>query len=306
MPREAPFYLAGATLGFAAVCLWVLGGGGWSAALLLAAAAAALGQGGWLAWRRVGRVRIGISDAQLHPIPVLDAPKGTWSLIAGMQVEVRNRHAHPLGVRMSALLYRRGRWGWDRKVGDAPPVALLPPSVVAGRGSKTFLAKSTLRLPDDIPALDRAHFVKLLIETTGVGTTVRRVFLARRFELRPAATTTAARNADDGAPLLPYLERADGPGNGRFDSEGATRGRRRGVSGARPLWERLGRLAAGLGFRRTGRRRRAAAPVVRIEELRHSDDSLEGLAEELQLELEELDLEPFDRRADRGGESGPG
>lgn len=286
MPREAPFYLAAATLGFAAVCLWVLGGEGWLAAVLAAAAAGSLGWGGRLAWRRIGRLRIEIEDAQIHPIPVLDAPKGTWSLIAGMQVEVRNRHAQPLGLRMSALLYRRGPWGWDRKVGDATPVSLLAPSVVPGRGSKTFLAKSTLRLPDDVAELTREHFVKLLIEISDLGTCVRRVFLARRFELRPAAAVT--RDAEDGTPLLPHLEHAVPRTDDRFDA--------RARSESRGRLSRLGAwLGARLGAAGGARGRRSGGPVVRIEELRHSDDSLEGLAEELQLELEELGLEPFER-----------
>ena len=141
------------------------------------------------------------------------------------------------------------------------------PSVVPGRSVKSFFVRNYTRIPAEVDVLTPNHFAKLLVETSAYGKSVHRVFLAERFELprespRPAASAEAAA---EGAPLLPFSE----------DLEVDRRARERSST------ERLGHL-----FKRL-RPREPRAQDVKIHRLRKSEDSLEGLIDEIEAELDD-------------------
>lgn len=262
---EGLWYLAGGALAFAGLAALVLAGPSWLAVALLVGGVAALAVGAWLRRRRSRSVQVEIEGDHLHPIPVLDQPKGTYDLIAGLTVRVDNRQDQPVGVRIDTLLYRRTPWKWDRPVSDAGPVALLAPSVVPGRSAKSFFVKNYTRIPAGITELTPRHFVKLVIGTSDSGKSVHRVFLRERFELPKESPRPARRRAAaEGAPLLPFSERLEPEAREPVK---------------RSLGERLRGALSQVGIGRPRRRE------VRIHRLGNGDDSLDGLIEELDAEL---------------------
>lgn len=275
---EGPWYLAAGIVAFSGIVALALTGPSWPASAMLAAGLGAGLVGVWLHRRRAGAVRMRVEDDHLHPIPVLDAPKGTYDLIAGMEVRVENRRDEPVGVSIDTVLYRRTQWSWDRPVSDAPAVPLLVPSVVPGRSDKSFFVKNYTRIPEAVEALTTRHFVKLVVTTSDAGKSVHRVFLRERYELPKESPAPAPRPAmaADRAPLLPFSERA----------EPAAPSPRK-----PPLVERLAAALRRLGI--GGDRR------VEIHRLKNGDDSLEGLVDELKAELG--DDPPSNGRARGGG-----
>ncbi len=275
---EGPWYLVGGVVGFAGLAVLVLGGQPWLGAALLSGGAAAVITGVWLRSRRTGSVRVEIEDDHLHPIPVLDQPKGTYDLIAGLTVRVDNRQDEPVGVRIDTLLYRRLPWKWDRPVSATRPVALLAPSVIPARSAKSFFVKNYTRIPAEVAELTPSHFVKLVVEASDSGKSVHRVFLRQRFEL-PKESARPVRLppvATDGAPLLPFSERLEPQ---------AAPPRRRSLA---ERW-RGGLAALGIG------RPPGASDIHRLGD--GDDRSLEGLIDEIKSELGD------DRPPARGGES---
>ncbi len=267
--REARFYLVGGAVAFVGFAALVLLGPSWPAAALLAGGLSVAGVGAWLARRRAQTVRIRIEDPHLHPIPVLDAPKGTYDLVAGMAVEIDNRRDEPIGARIDTLLYRRTALQWDQPLSEAEPVELLAPSVIPARSAKSFLVRNTTRIPAAVDVLTPSHFVKLLVETSDYGKSVDRVFLAERYELpkEPPKPAPSAAAMGDRAPLLPFSE--------RLDAAPPRAPQRSAVA-------RLGDLV-----RRLRPRGGAADGEVKIHRLRKSDDTLEGLIDEIEAELED-------------------
>lgn len=267
--KEGRFYLIGSAIAFVGLGALVLLGPSPTAIVLLVLGLATVATGGWLRNRRSQRVHVEVEDEHLHPIPVLDAPKGTFDLIAGMAVRVDNHESEPVGVRIDTLLYERTPWKWDRPVSEARAVALLAPSVVPARTAKSFFVKNYTRIPDDVAELTTSHFVKLLVETSAYGKSVHRVFLRERFELpKESRPTPRLEPAADRAPLLPFSE--------RFEQREQPRPNP-------PLGARLGALLRKL---RPG----GSADTVGefgIHPLRRSEDSLEGLIDEINAELDE-------------------
>ena len=264
--NEARLFLVGGAVAFVGFGASVLLGPAWPAILLLIAGLAAIGGGFALRQRRLETLRVEIEDEHLHPIPVLDAPKGTFDLIAGMAVKVDNRLDEPVGVRIDTLLYERTALKWDRPLSDARAVELLAPSVVPGRSVKSFFVRNYTRIPAEVDVLTQSHFVKLLVESSAYGKSVHRVFLAERFELPREAPREApsAGHATEGAPLLPFSG---------LDRQGTSR--------ARSSTERLGHLLKLL------RPRESSEGDVKIHRLRKTDDTLEGLIDEIEAELDD-------------------
>ena len=272
--REARLYVIGGAVAFLGLSVLVLAGWSWWAGVPLVGGLGAVAAGLWTTSRRTLTVRVKIEDEHLHPVPVLDAPKGTYDLIAGLTVRVDNRTHEPVGLRIDTRLYFRTPWKWDRPVSDAPPVPLLAPSVVSGRHTKSFFAKNYTRLPAEIDELTPDYFVKLIVETSAGNKSVHRAFVAESFELPkhlPQPRPTGLDGADH--PLLPFGEEAAPPAAAKRPPS--------------PL-ERLGTAIAGLGTkaRRLGANGDRAPDVVRIDLLKKPNDSLKGLIEELNIELE--------------------
>ncbi len=268
--KEARFYLAGGIVAFGGLGALLLAGTSRAAVLLVLGGLATIGFGVWTAWRRSHRVRVEIEDDHLHPRPVLDEPKGTFDLITGMAVRVCNRLEEPVGIRIDTLLYERTRWKWDRPVSDARPVRLLASSVVPGKTSKSFIVKNYTRIPDSVDELTTSYFVKLLIETSDYGKSLHRVFLREHFELPkeiPLQPEPDESMVSEKAPLLPFSERL----------ESARPPVRR-----RSLAERLRALRKRLGIHRA----EEETGEFKIHRLHESTDSLDGLIDEINAELE--------------------
>jgi hypothetical protein len=259
---EGRFYVAGGAVAFVGLSVWVIAG--WSAvgALLMAAGAIALGIATWKTRNRMLTVRVEIEDDHLHPIPVLDAPKGTFDLIAGLTVRIDNQLDEPIEVSIETLLYRRTAWKWDLPLPGSRPVPLLTSSVVPARRAKSYFVKNYTRIPDEIKELTPDHFVKLIVTRAGLGKSAHRVFVRKRFELpKESRLSGHLRPAFDEAPLLPFAgQPALSP---RADSRSAA-----------------ARFKSWLGGFGSGRR-----VEPRVHPLRESDDSLEGLIDEIEAEL---------------------
>lgn len=278
--NEARLYLIGSAVAFVGLCVLALSGWSWWAGVPLVAGLGAVAAGLWMTSQRTLTVRVKIEDEHLHPVPVLDAPKGTYDLIAGLTVRVDNRTDEPVGVRIDTLLYFRTPWKWDRRVDDARPVPLLVPSVVAGRRTKSFFVKNYTRIPAEIDELTTDYFIKLIVETSEGNKSVDRAFVGERFELpRHLPPKPGAGGSGTDHPLLPFEE--------DLAAAAATAENDR-ASG--PL-EKIGSAVAGLGTRanrwkKLGNNGEEAPDVVRIDLLKKPNDSLEGLIDELNSELE--------------------
>lgn len=265
----------------AAVAAAVLGAPAWLGFGLLAAGLVCLLPAAWLTLRRRRSVRLSVADHSLHPVPVLDAPAGTFDLITGLELRVDNLGRRPLGVRVDTVLCHRAWWQWERKVSAGRPQTLLPSSVVPAGESRSLLARNYIRIPGGIETLDRRHFVKLLIEITGHGVAIRRVFLPTEHPLPGRAKRQHAPAARDAqTPWLPF------PG---WDAAG-------GPEAARALFsrlrERVRRLVRRLRRRvRRLRQRRGEPRIVTLDDMRHSEDTFDDLVAELEQELEGLGSE---------------
>jgi len=272
---EARLYLIGGAVAFIGLSLVVLTGWSWWAGAPLVVGLCAVAAGLWRTSRRTLPVRVKIEDEHLHPVPVLDAPKGTYDLIAGLTVRVDNRTDQPVGVRIDTLLYFRTPWKWDRQVADQAPVPLLVPSVVPGRGTKSFFVKNYTRLPAEILEITPDYFVKLIVETSEGHKSVHRAFVGEHYELPkhlPQKREIGSGSADH--PMLPFEEDLAAAASPKSPPPG-------------PL-QKLGTAVAGLGAkaRRLRQNGTEAPDVVRIDLLKKPNDSLQGLIEELNLELE--------------------
>jgi hypothetical protein len=274
---EARLYLIGSAVAFIGLSVWVLSGWSWWAAAVLLVGLVAVGAGIRTTSRRTLRVRVEIEDEHLRPVPVLDAPKGTYDLISGLTVRVENRTDEPVGVKIDTLLYFRNSWKWDSRVAGGQPVPLLTPSVVAGRRSKSFFVKNYTRIPAEIEELTPGYFVKLIVETSDGNKSVHRAFVAERFDLpRNIVPKPRPISSESGHPLLPFEE----------DLAAATAAAERehaNIPLGQPASSLSGREARARRLRNNGEE---APDVVRIDLLKKPNDSLEGLIDELELELE--------------------
>lgn len=267
---EGRFYVAGAAVAFAGLSILIISGWGWIGALLLAVGLIAVAIAAWKTRSRMLTVRVEIEDDHLHPIPVLDAPKGTFDLIAGLTVRIDNQLDQPIEVKIDTLLYRRTAWKWDLPVTGSQPVPLLASTVVPARRSKSYFVKNYTRIPDRITEITPDHFVKLIVTRAGLGKSAHAVFVRKRFELPKESRLSGHLRppALDEAPLLPFSGEppapptaTPGPAVSRFGS-----------------W--LGRLMP------------EPATNARVQPLRPSDDTLEGLIDEINAELGEDKQKP--------------
>ena len=266
---EGRFYVAGGAIAFVGLSLLVIGAWSVLGALLLAAGLTAVGIGAWKTRGRVLTVRVEIEDDHLHPIPVLDAPKGTFDLIAGLTVRIDNQLDEPVEVSIETLLYRRTAWKWDLPVSGSRPVKLLSPSVIGARSAKSFFVKNYTRIPDQITELTPDHFVKLIVDRSGLGKSAHPVFVRKRFELpKESRLSGHLRPEWDEAPMLPFSSQPP------MKSKAASR------SGAGGLGSWLRGLVPG------------RSSDIKVHPLRESDDSLEGLIEEINAELGEEESRP--------------
>ncbi len=251
-------YLIGGAIAVAALVVLLLAGWSWRDALLVVGGLSAVLAGFRLTRAKTPPIGIEVEDDHIHPIPVLDAPKGTFDLIAGLSVRLNNERDEPVGVRIDTELVEKAAWGRSRRLAGVERETLLAPSVIPAQTAKSFFVKNYTRLPAEIDELTTQHGVQLLVEVKSYGFATHDVFLREKFVLPKGTPPQTAPSASDGAPLLP------------FDGELAS-------STGGSATQRLKSLAEGLVPRRKGE--------VKIHRLRKSDDTLEGLIDEIEAEL---------------------